>query len=170
MIRKAKLEDAEAIQNLILLYAEKGQMLSRSLEEIRLNIQTFLVCEQDRQVGGVCGLKYGWDQLVEIRSLAVLPRYVRRGIGTALVQECIEEALTADCEKTFVLTYAVSLFTRLGFQVVDKSTLPLKVWNDCQACLHRDQCDETAMTLSLKPLKTCGMGKFPLNPAVKTLY
>jgi hypothetical protein len=36
---------------------------------------------------------------------------------------------------------------------VDKIQLPQKVWNDCQACLHKDNCDETAMSLSLLPLK-----------------
>jgi len=61
--------------------------------------------------------------------------------------------LRDDCNIAFVLTYAVPLFTRFGFEVVDKIQLPQKVWNDCQDCLHKDNCDETAMSLSLLPLK-----------------
>ena len=152
-IRKAKFEDAEAIQNLILLYTEDGQVLYRSLEEIRQVIRTFLVCEKDGQLIGACSLKNDWKPLMEVRSLAVHPRYKRQGIGTALVQECIEEALEASAETLFVLTYATSMFSKLGFEVVEKDSLPLKIWNDCQTCLHRENCDETAMSLCLKPLK-----------------
>ena len=170
MIRKAKYQDAEAIQNLILLFTENGQMLYRSLSEIRQNIHTFLVCERDNQLTGVCSLKYGWDPYVEIRSLAVHPRFNRQGVGTALVRKCIEDALEEDSGIMFVLTYAAPLFEKLGFGVVEKSALPMKIWNDCQACLHRDNCDETAMTLSLKPLKTGQLGKIPLNNTPEVLY
>ena len=170
MIRKAQLADAEAIQNLILLYTEDGQMLYRSLEEIRQNIPTFLVCEIDGQLVGVCSLKIDWKPLMEVRSLAVHPRYNRRGIGTALVQECIEEALGASAETLFVLTYATSLFSKLGFEVVEKISLPLKIWNDCQTCLHRENCDETAMSLSLKPLKISPLRNIPLHESPEVLY
>ena len=170
LIRKAKHDDAEAIQNLILLFTEDGQMLYRSLAEIRQNIHTFLVSEQDGELTGVCSLKFGWDQYVEIRSLVVHPRFNRQGIGTAQVRECIEAALATDSQVLFVLTYAGPLFEKLGFEVVEKSALPMKIWNDCQACLHRDNCDETAMTLSLKALKTSRLGKIPLNGTPEVLY
>jgi amino-acid N-acetyltransferase len=169
-IRKAKYEDAEAIQNLILLFTENGQVLYRSLPEIRQNIASFLVCVQGEQLAGVCSLKYGGDQYVEVRSLVVHPRFNRQGIGTALIRECIELALDEDSQVLFVLTYASPLFTKLGFDIVDKSTLPMKIWNDCQACLHRDHCDETAMTLSLKALKTSRLRKIPLNNCPEVLY
>ena len=145
-------------------------MLYRSLSEIRENIHTFLVSEQGSQLTGVCSLKFGWDQFVEIRSLVVHPRYNRQGIGTALIEECIKNALATESEILFVLTYAVPLFTKLGFQIVEKDTLPMKIWNDCQACLHREHCDETAMTLPLKSLKTGRLGKLPLKHTSQVLY
>lgn len=169
-IRKARFEDADAIQNLILLFTEDGQMLYRSLVEIRQNIQTFLVAEQDGQLVGACSLKKDWNPLVEVRSLAVHPNYGRQGIGTALVKDCIEEALSASSETLFVLTYTASLFSKLGFEVVEKDSLPLKIWNDCQNCLHRDNCDETAMSLALKPLKTSRLGNLPLQDTPEVLY
>ena len=170
LIRKAKHEDAEAIQNLILLFTENGQMLYRSLSEIQQSIHTFLVCEQDDHLAGACSLKYGGDQYVEVRSLVVHPRFNRLGIGSALVRESIEGALAADAHVLFVLTYATPLFAKLGFEVVEKSSLPMKIWNDCQACLHRDNCDETAMTISLKALKTSRLGNIPLNNTPEVLY
>ena len=154
MLREAKLEDAQPIQNLIYFYSEDGKMLFRTLEEIEERISDFLVYENHDEIIGICSLKFGWDKLVEIRSLGVDPRYHRQGIASQMIQGCVERALLRDnCDTAFVLTYAVSLFTRLGFEVVDKMKLPQKVWNDCKDCLHKDNCDETAMTLSLLPLK-----------------
>ncbi|MDA0692349.1 MAG: GNAT family N-acetyltransferase [Nitrospinae bacterium] len=170
LIRKANYEDAEAIQNLILLFTENGQMLYRSLPEIQQNIDTFLVCEQEDHLAGVCSLKTGGDQYVEVRSLVVHPRFNRQGIGTALVRESIECSLATDSQVLFVLTYAAPLFIKLGFGVVDKSTLPMKIWNDCQSCLHRDKCDEIALTLSLKALKTSRLKNIPLNNSPEVLY
>ena len=74
MIRKGQIEDVPAIQNLICLYSEDGKMLFRSLEEIEHNIADFWVYEKLGEVIGICNLKYGWDKLVEIRSLGVDPR------------------------------------------------------------------------------------------------
>lgn len=154
MLREAKLKDAHAIQNLICFYSEDGKMLFRTLEEIEANISDFLVYEKRNEVIGICSLKFGWDRLVEIRSLGVDPRYQGQGIATEMVRDSVERALLRDdCDTAFVLTYAVSLFTKFGFKIVDKMQLPQKVWNDCQACLHKENCDETAMSLSLLPLK-----------------
>ena len=154
MIRKAKYHDAESIQNLIRIFSETGKVLFRPLDEIRSNITDFQVYEKKDQIIGVCSLKMGWGGLVELRSLVVDPRYSGQGIGTKMVEASIKIALSTNCDNFFVLTYAVSMFKRLGFKIVDKETLPHKVWNDCQACLHQTNCDETAMILSLVSLRT----------------
>jgi amino-acid N-acetyltransferase len=154
MLRKAKFEDAQAIQNLICFYSEDGKMLFRSLEDIEQNIADFRVYEKLDEVVGIVNLKYGWDKLVEIRSLGVDPRFHRQGIATKMVRDGIEQALlNQNCDTVFVLTYAIPLFEKLGFQIIDKINLPQKVWNDCQQCLHQDNCDETAMSFSLLPLR-----------------
>ena len=139
-------------------------MLFRSLAEIEQNIADFMVYEKQDEVIGICSLKFGWDKLVEIRSLGVDPRHHRQGIATEMVQGSIERALLKDdCDTAFVLTYAVPLFTKLGFEIVDKMQLPQKVWNDCQDCLHKDNCDETAMSLSLLSLKKLPEKKLSLR-------
>ncbi len=169
MLRKAKFEDAQAIQNLICFYSEDGKMLFRPLEEIEKNIAGFRVYEMAGEIIGICNLKFGWDKLVEIRSLGVDPRYHRQGIATLMVQDSIEQALlTQDCDTVFVLTYAVSLFQKLGFQITDKMNLPQKVWNDCQQCLHQENCDETAMSFSLLPLRKNAQPQIDNNDEVLT--
>ena len=164
MLRRAKIEDAQAIQNLICLYSEDGKMMFRPLEEIEENIADFRVYEKSGEVLGICNLKYGWDNLVEIRSLGVDPRYHRQGIATQMLQHSIEQALlNKNCDTVFVLTYAIQLFKKLGFKIVDKMDLPQKVWNDCKLCLHQANCDETAMSLSLISLKK------PVEPSLQNL-
>jgi amino-acid N-acetyltransferase len=149
MIRKAKNNDAESIHNLICIFSETGKVLFRSLDEINKNISSFWVYEKDDQVVGTYSLKRGWGRLVELRSLVVNSRYSSQGIGTKMIESSIKEALSTGCDELFVLTYAESMFKTLGFSVVDKETLPQKVWNDCNACSHKENCNETAMILSL---------------------
>ena len=153
MIRKAKYNDVESIQNLICIFSETGKVLFRSLDEIKENISSFWVYEKNDQLIGVCSLKKDWGRLVELRSLGVDPRYSGQGIGTKMVEASLKEALSTDCDTLFVLTYAVSMFKRLGFCTIDKARLPHKVWNDCNSCLHQENCDETAMVLSLASLR-----------------
>jgi len=153
MIRKAKYNDVESIQNLIRIFSETGKVLFRSLDEIKESISSFWVYEKNDQLIGVCSLKKDWERLAELRSLGVDPRYSGQGIGTKMVEASLKEALSTDCDTLFVLTYAVSMFKRLGFRTIDKERLPHKVWNDCNACLHQENCDETAMVLSLVSLR-----------------
>ena len=161
MIRKAKYKEAESIQNLICVFAETGKVLPRPLDEIREHISSFWVYEKNNQVVGVYNLKSGWGRLVELRSLAVDPRYSGQGIGTKMVEASLKEALSTNGDTLFVLTYAVSMFKRLGFSIVDKERLPHKVWNDCNACLHQENCDETAMVLSLASLRQTKVSQIP---------
>jgi len=149
MIRQAKYEEAESIQNLLRIFSETGKVLFRSLDDIAENILSFWVYEKNNDIAGVYSLKTGWGKFVELRSLVVDPQYSNQGIGTKMVEESIKNALLTDCDTLFVLTYAVPMFARLGFRVVDKEKLPHKVWNDCNACLHQENCDETAMIISL---------------------
>ena len=149
MIRQAKYEEAESIQNLLRIFSETGKVLFRSLDDITENILSFWIYEKNNDIAGVYSLKTGWGRFVELRSLVVDPQYSNQGIGTKMVEESIKNALLTDCDTLFVLTYAVPMFARLGFRVVDKEKLPHKVWNDCNACLHQENCDETAMVISL---------------------
>ncbi len=161
-VRKATLKDADAIVHLINLHAEKDQMLFRNREDVCAHIQDFLIAEKDGHIAGACGLSFGPGSLVEIRSLAVLPDYYRQGIGTALVNECIVQATLAECERIFVLTYAMPLFEKLGFRVIDMDQLPDKIWKDCQGCRKQDHCDETAMIRNLVQVaKPSGAGQGP---------
>jgi amino-acid N-acetyltransferase len=103
------------------------------------------------RVIGCCSLHIVWENLAEIRSLAVLATHQRRGIGRRLVEACIAEARELGIGRIFALTYEVDFFNRIGFRPVDKNMFPQKVWADCLHCPKFPNCDETALVLDLAP-------------------
>jgi len=145
-IRKAIIGDVGRIQALVNHYASKETMLGLSLSEIYDQIRDFTVAEGPRRsLIGVCALHVIWDDLAEIRSLAVDPKIRRRGVGRSLVERCLEEARSLQIPKVFALTYQADFFRRIGFEEVDKAELPHKVWRDCLKCTKFPNCDETAV-------------------------
>jgi amino-acid N-acetyltransferase len=145
-VRKASIKDVGRIQSLVNHYASKETMLGLSLSEIYDQIRDFTVAEGPRRaLIGVCALHVIWDDLAEIRSLAVDPKVRRRGVGRALVERCIAEARSLQLAKVFALTYQAEFFRRIGFERVDKAELPHKVWRDCLKCTKFPHCDETAV-------------------------
>ena len=149
MVRKARLSDARAIHSLVNSYAQKGLLLPRSISSIYEHIRDFWVYEERGEILGCCALQIVWEDLAEIRSLAVREDRKGEGIGRKLVEACLEEARELGIEKVFSLTYAKDFFEGLGFSVVDKSVLPHKVWGDCVNCAKFPNCDEIAVILRL---------------------
>jgi len=99
---------------------------------------------------GVCAMTIIWENLAEIRSLVVEGKHRLRGIGRALVEACISEAITLDLFRIFTLTNNKPFFERCGFHEVDRSSLSEKIWSDCFRCAkYPDFCDEVAMVCEL---------------------
>ncbi|MBI4378045.1 MAG: N-acetyltransferase [Nitrospinae bacterium] len=150
MIRKALIRDAKEILGIINFFANRGEMLHRSTNEIYENIRDFIVYETDEEVVGVSSLHIDWEDLAEIRSLAVKEKSSNRGIGSAMVRECIREAKELGIKKVFTLTYVPPFFEKLGFKMVDKSQFPHKIWSDCVKCPKFPGCDETALIYEIE--------------------
>lgn len=150
MIRKAKLADVKAIQNLVNQYADSGQMLPRTLNELYEQLRDFHVYDENGEIIGVCALHISWDGLAEIRSLAVHPQKKKNGLGSRLVKRCLEEAVELQVAKVFVLTYQSAFFIKLGFTLIDKKELPHKIWTDCLNCVKFPNCDESALIIPVK--------------------
>jgi amino-acid N-acetyltransferase len=149
MIRKAQIGDVKEIQKLLMTFANRGDMLSRSLSELYESLRDFYVFEEDGNLVGVAALHIVWDDLAEVRSVAVAEDAGRKGIGSQLVQACIAEAHQIGLKRIFCLTYKPDFFGKHGFRLVDKSELPQKVWGDCIKCVKFPDCDENAMILYL---------------------
>lgn len=151
MIRKAVLNDVKSIHSLLQIYASKGELLGRPLSKLYEDLRDFWIFEdpKDHKLVGCCALQFCWEDLAEIRSLAVHPDHTGQGIGTALTDRAIQEAVYFKVKDLFTLTYRAGFFKRFDFDVVDKNLLPLKIWADCITCVNFPNCDETAMMKKL---------------------
>lgn len=149
MIRKATIPDVRAIHKLLMTYASSGMMLSRSLSELYEAIRDFYVWEEEGVIVGTVCLHICWEDLAEIRSLAVDPSFEGYGIGRKLVESCLLEARQIGLKKVFALTYKDQFFAKLGFHLIEKSELPHKIWGDCIKCPKFPDCDEIAMRIDL---------------------
>lgn len=148
-VRNATISDARTVCALISRYAEHDKMLFRSLAEVYENLQTFLVAEVDGTVAGCCALEIIWSDLAEIKSLAVGENYRGKGVGRLLVTAGLDEARRLGVPRVFALTLEPRFFEKLGFSIVAKEDLPMKVWSDCARCPKQQECDEIAVVKSL---------------------
>src|SRR5512145_2279108 len=112
MVRKAKMADVIEIQKMLRDFAQSGKLLARSLSELYTHLRDTLVFveEETGEVVGCCSLHIVWENLAEIRSLAVLESHQSRGIGRKLVESCVLEAKELGIGRLFTLTYEVGFF------------------------------------------------------------
>ena len=144
-IRKARIADTKEIQKLVNEFARREEMIPRSINELYENIRDFVVSEEKGKIYGVCALHVLWEDLAEIRSLAVKKESQRMGIGKKMVKRCIDEAKALGIKRVFALTYQPLFFRKLGFADIDKANLPQKIWGDCIRCPKFPECDEFAL-------------------------
>ncbi len=149
-IRKAKVKDVIEIFKILQHFALKEVLLPRSLNSIYENIRDFFVCEVDGKIVGVGSLHVYWEDLAEIKSLAVKEEYQHLGIGRNIVQECLNEAKELGIKRVFALTYVPEFFKKNGFEITDKSNFPQKVWTECIHCVKFNDCHEIPVSISLE--------------------
>lgn len=145
MIRKAKIEDIKQIQNLINSFAKKDLMLPRSLNELYETLRDFWVAVENNKIVACCALHISWEDLAEIKSLAVAKTKQKKGIGKKLLLACLSEARELGAKKIFVLTYQPEYFKQFGFKRVKNSALPHKIWAECINCCKFPNCQEAAL-------------------------
>jgi len=165
MIRKARISDISQIQRLINFFADKDLMLPRSLNELYENLRDFWVYVEEKpevsteggsaygrrnqktenKILGCCALHISWEDLAEIKSLAVEKSHQRKGIGSVLVEASLREAKELGAKKIFVLTYNPDYFKKFGFKKISKEELPHRIWAECINCPKFPDCEEIAM-------------------------
>ena len=145
MIRKAKIKDIKQIQGLIGFFARQDIMLPRSLNELYENIRDFWVSEDGGKISGCVALHISWDDLAEIKSLAVTKHKQGKGLGRDLVLACLAEAKVMGAKRVFALTYNPNFFKQLGFRKIRHEALPHKIWAECINCCKFPNCQEIAL-------------------------
>lgn len=173
-IRRAKVGDVQQIVSLISSYAEKGEMLYRSQSQVLQQVRNYFVATKPEDLersGGTnpggngssssgtiteqkvlaCGsLDITWNDLAELRSVAVHPDAQGIRLGTRVVESLMDDAVELGLKHVFALTYKPHFFERLGFKIIDKQLLPHKVWSICIDCLKFPVCDEVAMQIEVE--------------------
>jgi len=144
-VEKAKIPDVVQMHKLINEYANSGEMLARPLSELYEGIRDFLVIREGERVVACAALQVDWEDIAEIRSLAVAEDKKKTGMGASLVKACLKEAEMLGIQTVFCFTYKPAFFKRQGFVEIDKMELPRKVWTDCLRCPKFPNCDETAL-------------------------
>jgi amino-acid N-acetyltransferase len=150
-VRKAVQSDIKLIHKLLKPYAGDGVILERTVEDIAKELDNFFVAEKKDSIAGVVSYYDYGRNLKEVRSLAVKKDYFRKKIGSLLLKTLIESLLAYYPEaKIFTLSYSPKFFQKNGFIIVDKESLPEKIWKDCRYCKDYDKCGETALILAKK--------------------
>ena len=108
-----------------------------------------MLFRSDGNVVGCCALQIVWSDLAEIKSLAVDEANSGRGVGKMLVVAAIEQAHQLGLPQVFALTLEPDFFEKMGFKIIEKDELPMKVWSDCAKCPKQQNCDEIAVIKSV---------------------
>lgn len=121
LIRAARTQDVRAIRDLVDTYSPDGRLLSKATVTLFEDIQEFLVAEKDGVVVGCGAVHVMWEDLAEVRTVAVAPDHAGQGIGSALLGRLMDRARDVGVSRVFCLTFAVTFFERHGFREIDEA-------------------------------------------------
>ena len=150
LVERARISDVAQMHELINSFADKEEMLARSLSEIYEHVRDYFVVREGERAIACAALHVMWQDLAEIKSLAVAEGSQRHGIGIELVKACLREAKQLGIPTIFCLTYRPAFFENVGFAQLDKLELPRKVWGECYRCPKFPDCDEVALIYHLE--------------------
>lgn len=128
VLRSARTADVQAIRTLVGLYTEDGRLLAKAPVTLYEDVQEFVVAEVDGEVVGCGALHVMWEDLGEIRTLAVLPERTGQGIGGELLRALIERARDLGLARLFCLTFETAFFQEHGFREIDGSPVDHQVF------------------------------------------
>lgn len=159
LIQKAQVRDVQEILDLINSYAAKDMMLPRGPQYLYENIRDFVIATDQKVpvysimetrevlhlIVGCGSLHVLWDDMAEIRALAVHPDYKHLGLGSKLADFMIKEAGQLGIKRLYTFTLTEDFFKPLGFKRLKRNELPPKMWGECSRCPKYFKCDEVGM-------------------------
>lgn len=154
VVRSARTADVRAIRDLVDAYSAQRILLSKATVTLFEDVQEFFVAELAGDVVGCGALHVLWEDLGEIRTLAVDPAHRGRGIGHLLLARLIEQAAALGIGRLFTLTFEVEFFTRHGFREIEGTP----VSHDVFAQLLQSYDEGVAEFLGLERVKPNTLG------------
>jgi amino-acid N-acetyltransferase len=141
-VQTAHVGHAEGIHELLTKYSDQEVLLPRAVSEILGLVPQFFVIEDNKRVVACVAIEIFSTDLGEVRSLAVDPSYKRQKLGKLLLQKIEAYARQLGLTKMMALTYVEGFFHKYGYQTVEMTSLPEKVWRVCVKCPKFHNCDE----------------------------
>jgi amino-acid N-acetyltransferase len=160
-IRPARVGDVPSIQELIRSFADRKLMIRRSPGELYESIREFFVAvDENGRIMGCAALHVFWEDLAELKCLAVSEQAQGQGVGRKLVEACWASAADLEIKTVFTLTYVADFFERCGFHQIEKAELPHKIWNECVRCPLFPNCTEIALIRSTETVPIASNGVY----------
>jgi amino-acid N-acetyltransferase len=153
-IRRARTGDVPGIRRLIDLYATERRLLSKATVALYEDVQEFWVALDGDEVVGCGALHVMWEDLAEVRTVAVDPAHRGRKIGYRLVDALLDVARELGVAKVFCLTFETEFFGSFGFRAIDGAPVPPKVYEE----LLRSYDEGVAEFLDLERVKPNTLG------------
>jgi len=130
LARRARTIDVQAIKKLVEGYADRDILLAKDLVTLYEDVQEFWVAELDGALVGCGALHVLWEDIAEIRTVAVRPDAQGRGIGSAIVRALVGVARELGLKRVFVLTFEAEFFASHGFSEISGTPVPPEVYEE----------------------------------------
>jgi amino-acid N-acetyltransferase len=129
-IRPARTSDIKGIRQLIDSYAPQGRLLSKETVTLYESVQEFTVAVEGDQVVGCGALHVLWEDLAEVRTVAVAENLRGKGVGHQILDSIIARAQTIGVKRIFCLTFETKFFGRHGFEAIEGTPVEPEIYNE----------------------------------------
>jgi amino-acid N-acetyltransferase len=153
-VRRARTSDVPGIRALVDAFTGDRRLLAKAMVNLYEDVQEFFVAVDGEQVVGCGALHVLWEDLAEVRTLAVAQEVHGRGVGSALLDRLVENAGELGVRRLFCLTFETAFFARHGFVELQDSVVDPEV----QAELLQSADEGVAEFLDLERVKPNTLG------------
>jgi len=154
IVRPARTADIKAIRAIIDTYVLGRRLLAKETVTLYETVQEFTVAEFEGEVVGCGALHVLWEDLAEVRTVAVLEKMRGKGVGNAIIENIVERALSIGIKRIFCLTFETDFFGRNGFEVIEGTPVEPEVYQQ----LLRSYDEGVAEFLDLERVKPNTLG------------
>ena len=130
IIRPAHTSDVKQIRSIIDTFAAPGKMLEKETVTLFESVQEFVVAVDGNQVIGCGALHVLWEDLAEVRTVAVKEEFHKKGIGHQIMEAIIDRAQSIGVERIFCLTFQTEFFGKHGFNVIEGTPVEPDVYQE----------------------------------------
>jgi amino-acid N-acetyltransferase len=154
MVRPARTSDIKAIRSIIDAYVLGRRLLAKETVTLYETVQEFTIAEYEGEIVGCGALHVLWEDLAEVRTVAVLESMRGKGVGNAIIGSIVERARNLGIERIFCLTFETEFFGRNGFAVIEGTPVEPEVYQQ----LLRSYDEGVAEFLDLERVKPNTLG------------